>query len=165
MSRATISARIKVNLGTAGCSNIYERKRWTNNEDKFRSIFKKTVNGVTHIEGWFIQRVNTQEQFLTNRENLFVHTWHIQGIYGIDDDADSETTFQDLIETICTTFRGDWHLNSTCENINPNWGPGSGRGGIQVDLVDERMFCRKILCHHCDLSLYTQERVDRSRIA
>jgi len=165
MSRATISARIKVDLTSSGCFNIFERLRWTNNIDQFHSWFDKTVSGKTHVEAWFIQRAASQEQFHTigsTGSNLAVDLWKITGLYSLNDDDNTETTFQDLIETIRATFRTDYNLNGTCRTICPEWGPGAGRFGIQCNVIDERMFCRKVLCHYCELSLATEYQTSRS---
>lgn len=153
MSESAIRARIKTNLeGVSSLGFVYDYLRWTKDWTSFLSLFKisETVNGV------MFHREQTFEKVLTPGEYLRNHMYKFYFFYSLDDSAASELTFQGIIEDICDAFRNDPTLNATCETNDPQIGPMTGKTGMQVDKIDNRLF-GSVLCHYAELSLLTQE--------
>jgi hypothetical protein len=145
MALATILAEVRTILLTvSGISPlVYTRERWAAQASTVRSLY--ATNGRLHA--WTITRqASTETRLATGHENERRHTLMLRGYYALDDAADSETTFQTLIEAICTAFRTLPNLNSTVATSEP----------LQVELVEPRMFC-EVLCHYAELRLETLE--------
>ena len=145
MALATLLAEVRTILLTvSGISPlVYTRERWASQASAVRSLY--VTKGRLHA--WTITRQSsTENRLATGHENERRHTLVIRGYYALDDEADSETTFQALIEGICTTFRVLPNLNAQVATSEP----------IQVELVEPRMFC-ETLCHYAELRLETLE--------
>ena len=156
MSMPAIRTQIKTILeGVTGIGVVHDYERWAKDWSQFLTFFKSG----SVINGWTVTRTRTEERALCGNQNEQVHVFVIRGYYAVDDSAATEKTFQDLIETIRTTFRTNYTLNGACETTNPEWGSMAGKSGIQADVIEPRMFFG-VLCHYCELSLGAQELVD-----
>lgn len=155
---AEVRAQIKIILAAVtDVKNVYEYKRWAKNEATFKAIFKDSND---KIQGWMITRQNTPEKWRTYGQNDRSFAFQIAGLYGLSDADQTEITFQNLIESVCTTFRSNKTLNSTVQTTYPEFGQLAGLGGPQVQTVEERMFFG-ILCHYCEIGIVGQTLVDR----
>ena len=153
MNLPAIREQIKVILaGVAGIGVIHDYERWATDWNKFLDHYKDAGG---RINGWTITRDATPERWLTNIDYERVFEMVIRGYYGLQDAAASEILFQDLIESICDEFRGNDTLNGTCETTCPEFGGMTGKSGIQVIIVEPRMF-GGVLCHYCELRLGAQ---------
>jgi hypothetical protein len=145
MALATILAEVRtILLAVDGMSPlVYTRERWAAQASIVRSIY--VTAGRLHA--WTITRqASAETRLATGHENERRHTLILRGYYSWDDAADSEITFQVLIEEICLVFRALPNLNGTVETSEP----------IQVELIEPRMFC-EVLCHYAELRLETLE--------
>ena len=153
MRLANIREQVKAILsGVSGIGVVHDYERWEDTWQKFLEHYKDPDE---KINGWTITRNATPEKWLTNVEYIRVYELVIRGIYGLKDENATELVFQDLIEDICTAFRNKDTLNDTCETIAPELGSLSGHAGVQVVLVENRMF-GNVLCHYCELKLGAQ---------
>lgn len=157
MSLTTIREQIKTILSAVdGIGVVHDYERWSASWGKFLELFlvenddnKKIINGC------MFTRTSTPEKWLTNVKYLRVYEFLFRGVYGLKDADATELIFQDLIEDICAAFRSNHTLNGTCETIAPEFGALSGRSGIQVEIVQNRMF-GTVLAHFFELRLGAQ---------
>lgn len=147
MSLTIIRTEIKTVLdGITDIGVVYDYERFTTDWDKFKEIFKPP--GKSYIRGWTIRREKTAEELSTHEESDRDYSFKIRGYMSLKDSTATSKTFDDLIETICDTFRAliENDLNGKADYV----------GLIQVDLVEDRMF-GTALCHYCELSIIIQE--------
>lgn len=157
MGVATITSGIQtVLLGVSGVSIVHKYERWAKDWTTFLGFFK-TSGG--KINGWMISRKKTPSRVADIvRYNQREHEFRLFGIYGLDDSAASELTFQAQVEAVQNALDAamnpsDAHykLDWTCEKC----GPG------QVEVVENRVF-GTVLCHVAEIILPVTERVTRS---
>ena len=127
MSETLIKAQIKVILeAVSGIGVVHNRERYSRAMAEF--LYLMTSAG--KINGWMIHRQSTTANRITigmgtsgiERKHIF----SISGLYEIDDAADSESTFQILVDAIFTAFAAKPTLNATAFSSDP----------IQVQEVD-----------------------------
>ena len=143
-----IKTKLEAVTGINGAANVYDYQRLSTDWTSFLSLFK--VTSTSKIHGWTFTRTSTEEILCTNNQSERVFTFKIRGYMSVDDSAESEKTFQDIIENICDDFRMDMDLGigSTIEagdDQNTN-----GIGVVQVQIVEARMFWA-VLCHFAEL--------------
>ena len=138
--------------GVSGIGVVHDYDRLAVDVATLKKFFQDSEG---RINGWTIAREATPERWLTNIDYERVFEMTIRGYYGLQDAAASEIVFQDLIEAICDKFRGNDTLNGTCETICPEFGNMVGKSGLQVAVVEPRMF-GSILCHYVELRLGVQ---------
>lgn len=149
--------QIKTILSTvAGIGRVHEYERWAKDITKFKALYQDSDN---RINGWTITRQASGQRegasMTVETSDLFV----IRGYYGVEDDAASELVFQELVENISIAFRSAWNLNGYAESLSPDFGPGAVGSGVQVRVVDYRLFFG-ILVHYCELVLGVQDQTD-----
>lgn len=147
MSLANIRTQLKTILeGVSGIGVVHDYERWANDWATFISFFKPAAQSV--INGWQITRRSTREEEHAATQTYRFHTMVIHGFYSLDDSAASEKTFQDLIETICTTIRQNATLNGAAYHALPP----------QVAVVEQRKF-GDVLCHYGEINVLVEEDV------
>jgi len=131
---------------------VHEYERWASTWDRFLALFKDPDG---KINGWMITRASTAERWLTNIEYVRVYEMILKGVYGLKDEGGTELVFQQTIEDICEAFRNKDTLNDTCETIAPEFGALAGVAGVQVKVVQTRIF-GNTLCHYAELAIGAQ---------
>lgn len=141
----------------AGMGKVYAYERWAARWGDFLSLFKTTGN---KINGWTLSRLATPQRQVTLGEKERAHIILFRGVYGLDDSAATETTFQNQIEAMVETFNEDANenLGGACLTTHPDWGPMDGAVGLQVDKVEKRTF-GTVLCHYAECRLCALETV------
>jgi hypothetical protein len=154
----TIQDEIKNILeGVSGIGMVHDYERWADTWEKLLELFRDSNK---KINGWTFTRRTTKRQRTTLGETEKAHIFVLQGIYSLNDADGSEKVFQNIIENVVEAFDENQTLNDTCLSINPDWGPMDGAVGVQVDLVENRMFGKtKILCHFADCRLCALETI------
>lgn len=158
MSLSAILAACKTEMSeVSGMGKVYAYERWTANWTNFLNLFKTTGN---KINGWMITRIATPQRQETLGEKERAHILLFRGVYGLDDSADTESTFQTQIEAMVTKFNEDANenLGGVCLTTHPDWGPMDGSVGLQVDKVEIRVF-GTVLCHYAECRLCATETV------
>jgi hypothetical protein len=129
--------------------NVYTDKKYTMETSSFLDLFKaENVLGEKMITAWFITRNSTGEELFSNRENIRKHTILISGYLGISDGGNTSRKFEEMIEDICSSFRGNINLNGKCLQIEP----------VQVERIQEK-YLGSILCHYAELKINCREKV------
>ena len=166
MGYVEIREQIKVILGSVtGVSDtnlkvgvVHDYMRWSDDWGMFLDHFRDP-GGV--INGCMFNRINTPERRLTvPTPNLRSLIWRIIYIRGLNDEEATERKFQDVVEGICTKFRTERNINSTCDTIEPEFGPMAGLYGVQIDTIENRII-GSVLCHWAEMRLCTQYREGR----
>jgi len=158
MSLSTIISKCSTEMAeVSGMGKVYGYERWAAPWTTFLSLFKTTGN---KINGWTISRVAAPQRQETLGEKERAHILLFRGVYGLDDSANTEATFQTQIESMVTKFNEDdnENLGGACLTTHPDWGPMSGLVGLQVDKVENRMF-GTVLCHYAECRLCAIETV------
>lgn len=152
MSEALIRAQIKAVVeAVSGAGMVYSYQRWASEYKAFLTLFKDTGD---KINGWVITRLQSRQNRMTQGEKERAHIYALRKYYGLNDADASELTFNSHIEAVVNAFNSEANesLNDTCLTINPDWGPMSGAVGLQVEIIDMRMF-GSVLCHFADCRL------------
>lgn len=152
MNYSTILAAIKTKVESTG-GKVYDYERWAANWGTVLSLFK-TTGGIIH--GWTISRISTSRQSQSIGAAERAHIFRVRGVYGLDDSAGTEKTFQGVVNTLADAFDADLTLAGACLTLAPDWGPMQGQVGLQINEVDTRAF-GTILCHHADCRLCATE--------
>ncbi|NPU84375.1 MAG: hypothetical protein HPY65_07785 [Syntrophaceae bacterium] len=155
---AAIRAQIKVILSSVtGIGIVHDYQRFAVDWQKMLDLFKDD------------DRINTcmfrREKMIKRRIILGnpssqphrIHIFKIICIRGLNDAQATAVSFDDDLAAVEEAFEGYKTLNGTCETINPGFGPTEGEEGVQISLVEERMF-GNVLCHYAELRLSVQER-------
>lgn len=151
--RAAIVARLN-SVPQIGVVHAYER--YSADLAKLKAFYG--YNG--SIRGWFVRR-----PVLAESGNLLSHTveqtrWHIRGVMALDDAAQTELTFDNLIESVRDAFAQDETLGGVVAQCSSP-GNDDGESGIQLDDAGPVMF-GGVLCHSCRLGLLTVRYLERN---
>jgi len=144
MSEAAIRAEIKTILeAVTGIGVVHNRRRWTRSFPTYFSLM--TSGGI--VNGWQIHREATSSEWVSDVQVERSHVFSIFGVYGQDDENDSESTFQALIESIFQAFRDAHTVGGTALNSEL----------LHVESVGEEEHAGT-LYHVCELVLAVRER-------
>ena len=116
------------------------------NEQRFRKKF--IPEGQAIINAWTIMRVSEDREWLTNREILIQVIARLEFWYELNDDEDSQDTFDDIVDDVKTRFQAPIRLDSTVEIQGP----------LLLTVEDHRFFAGKLV-HHAELETVVQHRV------
>ncbi len=147
MSLQTIRDEIVTIIqGVSGVSNVHDYQRNIWDASAFRKNFVDTDN---RVHAWTVTRIKTLEEIETD-DHLHTRTFDfmIRGVLSMVDADATEKIFQDLVEDICSAFRGDRTINNAAADSRPP----------QVLVVDHRWFS-KILCHYTEIMLSVDEEI------
>ena len=148
MSLADIRTEYKNILsGVPNIGVVHDYERWSADWGTFLAQFKDPSTG--KLLGWTITREKSPESFGAGSSYERSHVMVIRGYMGLQDVDGSEKTFQDLIETVCDTFRPKTTLNGKVQQVE---------APLQLDVVDARML-GAALCHYCELRQTVTEAV------
>jgi hypothetical protein len=151
MSLATIITNTAGILGavTGVGSKVHAYERWAADEAAFKTLFVESGK----VCGWTLTREATTSKDYVG-SSLDEHTLVIRGYYSLDDSANTEATFQNLLETIRAAF----HTNRRLGYGTPAVYAAHSSDRMVARTVDHRMFAG-ILVHYCELVLVARELV------
>ena len=139
---------VRMLQSVSGIGMVHDRERWATDWSKFLAVF---TDPVSHkILGWTITREATPSTWYTSGQAEDSHLWVVRGYAGLSDADDSESAFQDLVETVRATLRHDPTLGGTAEGIS---------GPPAVRLFQPRLF-GGVLCHYVEITFIAKEVVD-----
>jgi hypothetical protein len=154
MAYSTILANIKSTVeGVSGIGKVYDYERWAANWGTVLALFK-TSNNIIH--GWTISRIAFFRQSKSIGDPEIAHIFRIRGVYGLDDSAAAEKTFQGIVNLVADAFDANMTLSGACLTLAADWGPMANQVGLQVPGIDVRAF-GNVLCHHADCRLCALE--------
>lgn len=150
---ATIRAAIKAKLqGVTGIGVVNDYERYTKEQGPLREMYVATISGEDQLRGWHIRRIRTREIFVDMGRWELQTWWAIRGFMALNDAAESEKTFDDLVEAVRDAFRADHNLGGAVfSTIDPN----SSEAGIQL-VKSEPVLFAGVLCHSAQCQLFTQ---------
>lgn len=126
--------------GVEDVGNVYSYRRWAADEASFKNLF--VTQGT--ILAWTITRESTETDDFEEGSHDH-HAIVIRGWMGVKDAANTERTFQNLVESIRETFQTNRTLYLANENAE-----FSER--IKVRKVDYVKY-GEYLCHYAELEL------------
>jgi hypothetical protein len=155
MSYSAIVAKIKTRLdAVTGVGPVHGYARWAVNWDNFLSMFSESGK----INGWTISRQSATMHRTAYSEVQKAHIFVLSGLYGLDDANNSEAVFNGLLDAVQTAFKGDPTLGGSAVTINPEVGPMAGLYGLQIELIENRLF-GSVLCHFAECRLCAIETI------
>lgn len=129
--------------GVAGIGNVHKQKRWSADPETFNTAYKATVGGVDQIRAWWISRASTPAALpMTKRSTQRDYVFELEGFMGLDDSADTEQTFQTLVDTVMDALDAE----------RPGLGGADHQEPVILELYDEVMLS-EYLCHYARLRL------------
>jgi hypothetical protein len=144
MSESSIRTQIKSVLeSVSGIGIVHGYERYSRSLAEFFNLM--TSSG--KINGWTIHRQSTESSRDTMPTIQREHVYKISGLYELDDAANSENTFQGLLDAIYSAFKSNYNLNGTALNSDP----------VKIDNVDTEEYGNKLF-HVAELTLIVQER-------
>lgn len=147
MSHRTIRQAIADKLTAIVASgHVHKFERYAVSQKDFRAFYEQDGK----VLGWFIRRLALSETPDTTTYNTVVETWRIRGFMSLNDAAESELAFDDLIDAIRAAFRNDETIGDVVETTKAD-----GEIGIQIEDSGPVMFAG-VLCHGVTMRLKTQ---------
>ena len=137
---------------------VHAFQRYTHNLRDLGALYLSGPHN--QLRGWNVSRVATTEAGNRQAHTVEIVRWRILGVMALDDAAQSELTFDDLVEGVRNQFAQDETLGGAVDQCSD---PDNqdGQTGIQVDEISPGKFA-DVLCHLARLSLLTVRYLDRS---
>lgn len=150
MSVQTIRDAICTTMRTvSGVGVVHNYQRYAHGMDTLKAMYMAT--GSKQLLGWHVTRLAASEYGRIQPRSVERIDWRIQGVMALDDAAQSELAFDDLVEALRDAFRNDDTLGGTVATCTQ---PDGNEAGLQVDDAGPVMFAN-VLCHGVRLSLHT----------
>jgi hypothetical protein len=165
MSLADIREQIKPILsGVAGIGMVHDSEKFAGDWKRYIDLFKDTESG--RINGCAFRRETREETQTTLGETEVAHVFVIRRYMSIKVADDTGIIFEDTDELMVAAFKASKAiktLNGTCRTIDPDWGPMSGKVGVQISVTEPRMF-GGVLCHYSESRLCALEVIETTDI-
>lgn len=159
MSVPAMREQIKAILsGVSGIGIVHDYNRLATDWNKMLERFKDAdgkINTVMFAREKMLKRVTTMGSSAP-REKAQIFLMRV--IMGLNDAQETGIAFDALLTAIEEKFDSHVTLNSTCRTTRPDWGPMAGQPGIQIDMIESRLF-GSVLCHYAELRLCALEDV------
>lgn len=157
MSLDAIREQIKTILTEAGgVARVHDYVRLATDWGKLLELFK-TPEG--NIKAVMFRRAKLDKRKTTigGAAAERAHEFKFIAVMGLKDDAVSGIIFDDWLDEIERAFDEHDDLNGTCLTTQSlDWGPMAGQVGMQIGLIEERMF-GNVLCHYAEMRLCALE--------
>ncbi len=158
MTVASIRTAIATRLAAVpNIGRVHAYQRYAHNLRDLASLYHSAEHN--QLRGWNISRVSTAELGNVQGRTVEIIRWRILGVLALEDSAQSELTFDGLIEAVRNTFSQDETLGGTVAMCSDP--EGKGESGIQLDEASPGKFA-DVFCHIARLSLLTVRYLDRS---
>jgi len=130
--------------------HVYKRSRWSNDPAVVKKLFAEILSGKRQrINTWMIGREGVVENGpLAQVRYIAVHTFLIKGYLSFNDEKDTETELNVMIDLIRTALRGNQTIWNVCSEIVQET--------PQVRLVGYAFF-GEIFCNYCEIALEVEE--------
>jgi len=151
-----IREQIKVILrGVTGIGVVHDRIRLATDMTKMLNLFKDAEGRINTI--MFRREKMVKKSISLGAPKMRAHVFLFIVIMGFKDEHGTELIFDDLLTDIEETFDGYDDLNGTCMACDQDFGPMADLSGMQIDLIEPRMF-GGALCHYAEMRLQVVER-------
>jgi len=129
--------------------NIYKRDRWTVDPQQFRNLFTEPISGKNRrVHTWMIGREGFRETKDYQVRFIRTHSIIIRGFFAFNEEKDSWTAFQSLIDKISAGLRNNQTIWNACsEGVEE---------AVQARLIGYEFF-GEVFCHYCELVLEVEE--------
>lgn len=128
--------------------NVHAYERWADDDARFRALFTDQSSEPARLLGWTITREATAAIDRGPRNTEDHHTIVVRAYLGLQDEARSERTFQELIESVRAAFLADRRLGGLALHSRP----------LAARTVEHKNFAG-VLCHYAELVLVVEEKV------
>lgn len=145
--RAAIVATMQ---GVAGVGVVHDHEAYAHSMDRLKALYVPA--GESQLRGWFVRREAVTETGRIQPRSVEYLRWRIQGVMALNEDADSELAFDDLVEQLRDAFRINDTLGGTVAQCAM---PDGSEAGLQVVDSGPVMFAN-VLCHAARCRLTTQ---------
>jgi hypothetical protein len=122
---------------------VFSYVPFVRSDDVFKALFKNQAT--SDIRAWTITRSETQSSAQAVHSDQDLHTILIRGYMAVANDKGTETTFQNLVESVRSTFRANRKLTVNAVNNCFECQPISC-------MVTHGVFAG-VLCHYAELRL------------
>lgn len=151
-----IIADIKTKLESISkIGHVHDYYRWNNDTKKFIDLFVYKPDGEDQqVRGWEFTRIKAPE----HKSGAFSrhHRFKLTGYMALKDSAETDKTFQQLVDDVCEKFRvaesGPIDTWLYLDGDNPDNSP------VQAETIDVRTF-GGALCHYAEIFLSVTERI------
>ena len=152
MSLAGIREQIKTILaGVDGIGVVHDYERWTADTLKMLARFQDKDGRINACE---FARKRREQRFVNGQE--IIHIFTVRRIMGLQDAEATGIIFDDHLDVLAQTFQDNDSLNDSCLTTSPDWGEMNGQSGLQIDIIEPRMF-GSVLCHVAECRLAAVE--------
>ena len=152
MSLADIREQIKTILaGVPGIGVVHDYERWAVDETAMLKRFQDADGRINACE---FARKRREERFVNGQE--VIHIFTVRRIMGLKDSEATGIIFDDHLDLLAAAFQANDNLNGACMTTAPDWGEMSGFSGLQIDVIEPRMF-GNVLCHVAECRLAAVE--------
>lgn len=156
MSLDAIRQQIKIILsGVEGVGRVHDYTRFAADYARLLELFK-TPEGRIGAVMFARERMLKQKMTIGGASAERAHIFRFRAVMGMEDAKATGIIFDDLLDRIEREFEKYDDLNGACLTCSPDWGPMSGQTGMQITLIEERMF-GNVLCHYAEMSLCAVE--------
>lgn len=146
MGYSAILAQVKaVVSGVSGCGQVHDYDRYSTDWAEFLALFKSSAK----INGWAISLAGIETRQTRTGEKDRLYIFKLRKYYGLQDSVGSGKVFDAHLEDVVEAFDNNETMAGTCNTTHPDWGSMSGSVGLQVRVIDIRMF-GKVLCHYAE---------------
>lgn len=132
--------------GITDIGNVHKQQEWSADQELFDAAYKVTINSVRMLRAWWISRVATPAETMTRNSYSRVYIFELHGFAELDASADSEQTFDTLVDDVMDTF----------DAARPNLsGEASVRHQEPIEMLrtSKNVSLGGYLCHNCVLEL------------
>ena len=156
MSLDAIREQIKTILsGVEGIGMVHDYTRLAVDYQKLLQLFKDTEGRINAVM-FAREKLSKQKMTIGGASAERAHIFKFRAVMGLEDGKASGIIFDNLLDRIEREFEEYDDLNGACLTCMPDWGPMGGQTGMQITLIEERMF-GNVLCHYAEMSLCAVE--------
>lgn len=138
--------------GVTDVGRVHKQERWTVTKEDFISSHVATIDEAEQVRAWWITRVGVTPEVRTGHSQQEDYSFELRAFMGLDDSADTEQTFDTLLDTVKDTFNA----------LRPNLGISAtvrAQDPIAIDKAIRHSMVGGILCHYAvlrlDLAIFT----------
>lgn len=147
---ATRAAIVAALQAVPGIGAVHPFERYAATQSTLRNHYVVQTDAGEQLRGWYVRRLGFRvERNGAARPRVFT-TWQMRGFMALADEAESELSFDALIDAVRAAFESDPTLGGAVQSTL-----FEGAMGAQLAASGPVMFAG-VLCHAADLSLTTE---------